>query len=233
MKTERIFSSRNDARVQKFSFWLERSIMKTLPVLCFSSVIEETVYITGSDETNFCDTDKIQQDERCTGREKEKKNRITEQAVFLFFFLFLFSSQLVAPSSEFLEWNRLSNVLLDLDAVTFYIWNATCKIRVQQSRVAVVSIPFLLPRLPLVLFLVERVGYYTIFRSKNTSQRRFLSFVYLRSSSTLDFPVEKWATKNKQKVEDERHAGCAQVRYNKDGEEGGGGMLYGIIMLIH
>lgn len=91
MKTERIFSSRNDARVQKFSFWLERSIMKTLPVLCFSSVIEETVYITGSDETNFCDTDKIQRDERCTGREKEKKNRITEQAVFLFFFFFFYS----------------------------------------------------------------------------------------------------------------------------------------------
>lgn len=88
MKTERIFSSRNDARVQKFSFWLERSIMKTLPVLCFSSVIEETVYITGSDETNFCDTDKIQRDERCTGREKEKKTGSRNKRCFSFFFFF-------------------------------------------------------------------------------------------------------------------------------------------------
>lgn len=88
MKTERIFSSRNDARVQKFSFWLERSIMKTLPVLCFSSVIEETVYITGSDETNFCDTDKIQRDERCTGREKEKKTGSRNKRCFSFFFSF-------------------------------------------------------------------------------------------------------------------------------------------------
>lgn len=88
MKTERIFSSRNDARVQKFSFWLERSIMKTFPVLCFSSVIEETVYITGSDETNFCDTDKIQRDERCMGREKEKKTGSRNKRCFSFFFFF-------------------------------------------------------------------------------------------------------------------------------------------------
>lgn len=88
MKTERIFSSRNDARVQKFSFWLERSIMKTFPVLCFSSVIEETVYITGSDETNFCDTDKIQRDERCMGREKEKKIGSRNKRCFSFFFFF-------------------------------------------------------------------------------------------------------------------------------------------------
>ena len=91
MKTERIFSSRNDARVQKFSFWLERSIMKTLPVLCFSSVIEETVYITGSDETNFCDTDKIQRDERCTGREKEKKKTGSRNKRCFSFFFFFYS----------------------------------------------------------------------------------------------------------------------------------------------
>lgn len=98
--------------------------------------------------------------------EKRKKEKKLEESrnKRCFFFLFLsFFIQLVAPSSEFLEWNRLPNVLLDLDAVTFYIWNATCKIRVQQSRVAVVSIPFLLLYIPSVLFLVERVGYYTIF----------------------------------------------------------------------
>lgn len=98
IKTERIFPSRNDARVQKFSFWLKRSIMKTLPVLCFSSVIEETVY-TGSDETNFCDTDKIQRDERCTGREKEKRKKLeesrsrnTKRCFFLFFFFYSLAS---------------------------------------------------------------------------------------------------------------------------------------------
>lgn len=98
--------------------------------------------------------------------EKRKKEKKLEESRNKRCFFFLFPSffiQLVAPSSEFLEWNRLPNVLLDLDAVTFYIWNATCKIRVQQSRVAVVSIPFLLLYIPSVLFLVERVGYYTIF----------------------------------------------------------------------
>lgn len=87
MKTERIFSSRNDARVQKFSFWLERSIMKTLPVLCFSSVIEETVYITGSDETNFCDTDKIQRDEREEKRKKKSDHGTSGVSLFFSFFI--------------------------------------------------------------------------------------------------------------------------------------------------
>lgn len=125
------------------------------------------------------------------GEKKKKKEESRSRNKRCSFFIFILQLASCTNFSNEIDFRTFS----DLDAVTFYIWNATCKIRVQQSRSLRSFNPFPppSPSLPIVLFRTCRILYDFSFRSKNT--RRLLSFVVYPRSSILNFPVEKWPTK--------------------------------------